>query len=74
MALCGFAVYAVVFATTRLSSLGSLLGVWTFSIGFVAARRPPLPYVVLALGGAALVTLRHHGNIGRLLKGQEKKA
>ena len=25
-------------------------------------------------GGAALVTLRHHANIGRLLKGQEKKA
>jgi glycerol-3-phosphate acyltransferase PlsY len=74
MALCGFGVYAVIFAVTRLSSLGSLLGVWTFSIGFVAIRRPPLPYAVLALGGAALVTLRHRANIGRLLKGRETKA
>jgi glycerol-3-phosphate acyltransferase PlsY len=77
MALAGFGVYAVIFAATRLSSLGSLLGVWTFALGFVASRRPGQsgwPYVVLALGGAALVTLRHHANIGRLLRGQEKKA
>jgi glycerol-3-phosphate acyltransferase PlsY len=29
---------------------------------------------VLALGGAALVTLRHRQNIGRLLRGEEKRA
>ncbi len=73
-ALIGFGVYIVVFALTRLSSLGSLLGVWTFSVGYVAFRHPPLPYVVLAFGGAALVTLRHSGNIRRLVKGEEKKA
>jgi glycerol-3-phosphate acyltransferase PlsY len=76
-ALIGFGAYVVVFALTRLSSLGSLLGVWTFSVGFVVARRPPVaswPYVALALGGAALVTLRHRGNIQRLVTGQEKKA
>jgi glycerol-3-phosphate acyltransferase PlsY len=73
-ALIGFGAYVVVFALTHLSSLGSLLGVWTFSIGFVVARHPRWPYVVLALGGAALVTLRHRENIRRLARGEEKKA
>jgi glycerol-3-phosphate acyltransferase PlsY len=73
MALVGFGVYAVVFALTRLSSLGSLLGVWTFAVGFVAARHPTWPYAALALGGAALVTLRHRANIQRLVKGEEKR-
>ena len=73
-ALLGFGVYVVVFAATRLSSLGSLLGVWTFSLFFVFHDAPAAPLVGLALGGAALVTLRHHGNIGRLFRGEEKRA
>ncbi len=73
-ALIGFGVYILVYLTTHLSSLGSLLGVWTFSVGFVVWRRPPWPLWVLALGGAALVTLRHRQNIGRLLRGEEKRA
>jgi glycerol-3-phosphate acyltransferase PlsY len=73
-ALVGFGVYIVVFAATRLSSLGSLLGVWTFSLFFVFHDAPAAPLVGLALGGAALVTLRHRGNIARLSRGQEKRA
>lgn len=73
-ALTGFGVYILIFLTTHLSSLGSLLGVWTFSVGFVVWRRPPWPLWILALGGAALVTLRHRQNIGRLLRGEEKRA
>jgi glycerol-3-phosphate acyltransferase PlsY len=73
VALIGFGAYVVVFAATRLSSLGSLLGVWTFSTLIVARGAFPWPYDVLALGGAALVTLRHHENIGRLLRGEEKR-
>jgi acyl phosphate:glycerol-3-phosphate acyltransferase len=72
-ALIGFGVYIAVFATTRLSSLGSLLGVWTFSLTFVFWRQPPGPLVALALGGAALVTLRHRENIARLARGEEKR-
>ncbi len=72
-ALIGFGVYVVLFAATRLSSLGSLLGVWTFSLFFTFHGAPPRPLVGLALGGAALVTLRHRQNIGRLLRGQEKR-
>ncbi len=72
-ALLGFGVYIVVFAATRLSSLGSLLGVWTFSLYFVFRYAPAAPFVGLAIGGAALVTLRHRENIGRLLRGEEKR-
>ncbi len=73
-ALAGFAVYVLLFAATRLSSLGSLCGVWTFTILIVAGRSFPAPYVALAVVGAALVTLRHRQNIGRLLRGEEKRA
>jgi glycerol-3-phosphate acyltransferase PlsY len=72
-AAVGFGAYVVVFATTRLSSLGSLLGVWTFALLFALRERPPLPLIVLAIGGAALVTLRHHENIARLVRGEEKR-
>jgi glycerol-3-phosphate acyltransferase PlsY len=72
-AVIGFGVYIVVFAATRLSSLGSLLGVWTFSLTFVFWHHPPAPLAALAIGGAVLVTLRHRDNIARLTRGEEKK-
>jgi glycerol-3-phosphate acyltransferase PlsY len=72
-ALIGFGAYVVIFAVTRLSSVGSLLGVWTFSLLYVLREGPPRPLMALALGGAALVTLRHRENIARLVRGQEKK-
>jgi acyl phosphate:glycerol-3-phosphate acyltransferase len=73
-ALIGFGVYVAVYAATRLSSLGSLLGVWTFSLLFIFHDAPPASLVGLALGGAALVTVRHRQNIGRLVRGKEKRA
>ncbi len=73
-ALLGFGVYVVLYAATRLSSLGSLLGVWTFSLFFIFHDAPAAPLVGLAIGGAALVTLRHRQNIARLLRGEEKRA
>jgi glycerol-3-phosphate acyltransferase PlsY len=72
-AAVGFGAYVVVFATTRLSSLGSLLGVWTFALLFVLREHPPVPLIVVGVGGPALVTLRHRENIARLVRGEEKK-
>jgi glycerol-3-phosphate acyltransferase PlsY len=72
-ALLGFAVYILIFALTRLSSLGSLLGVWTFSTFIIVGHDFPRPYLALAIGGAALVTLRHRENIARLVRGEEKR-
>ena len=72
-ALIGFGAYVVVFATTRLSSLGSLLGVWTFGVLFILRDQPPHPLKALALGAGVLVTLRHRENIVRLVRGEEKR-
>jgi glycerol-3-phosphate acyltransferase PlsY len=72
-ALIGFGAYIVVFATTRLSSLGSLLGVWTFGVLFTLRDKPPRPLIAVAFGVAALVTLRHRENISRLVRGEEKR-
>jgi len=72
-ALIGFGAYVVVFAATRLSSLGSLLGVWTFAVLFTLRDQPPRPLIAVAFGVAALVTLRHRENIKRLVRGEEKR-
>ena len=72
-ALVGFLAYVVVFAATRLSSLGSLLGVWTFALLFVLREQPERALIALAIGGAVLVTLRHRENIARLVRGEEKR-
>jgi len=64
-------IYALVYAVTRLSSLGSLLGIWSFPA--IAALRGdlPRPYVALSVVVALLVTMRHRANIGRLLRREE---
>jgi glycerol-3-phosphate acyltransferase PlsY len=72
-ALAGFALYIVTFALTRLSSLGSLLGIWSFPAFAALMGGVPRPYLALAIGGAVLVTLKHGGNIRRLVKGEEKR-
>ena len=72
-AAVGFVAYAVVFAATRLSSLGSLLGVWSFALLFVLREQPARPLIALAIGGAVLVTVRHRENIARLVRGEEKR-
>jgi glycerol-3-phosphate acyltransferase PlsY len=74
-ALCGLALYALAYGLTRLSSVGSLLGIWSFPlfahlIGGGVAR----PYMILAIAVAVLVTIRHRQNIGRLIRGEETRA
>jgi glycerol-3-phosphate acyltransferase PlsY len=72
-AVAGFLAYVAVFAATRLSSLGSLLGVWIFAVLYVVRDTPARPLIALAVGVTALVTLRHRENIARLIRGEEKK-
>lgn len=69
-AAAGFAVWAVLLALTRTSSVGSLLGaVAAVAVGF--ARAGPVEYPVLAvvLLGAMLFT--HRGNLRRLWRREE---
>jgi glycerol-3-phosphate acyltransferase PlsY len=73
-ALCGFGVYVVAYALLRLSSVGSLLGIWSFPVFATLLGGLARPYLVLATAVAVLVTIRHRQNIARLLRGEEKKA
>jgi glycerol-3-phosphate acyltransferase PlsY len=72
-ALAGVAAYAVVYAATRISSLGSLAGTAVCAAGTFLAygARRPIPWAGLVI--ALLVLWRHRENIGRLLRGEEKK-
>ncbi len=68
--------FIAVIAITRYSSLGSLAGSAGSGIGLaIATAVVPLdPWMyVYAFGGWALVWLFHADNIGRLLRGQERK-
>jgi glycerol-3-phosphate acyltransferase PlsY len=73
-ALCGFGVYVLAYALSRLSSVGSLLGIWSFPVFATLLGGLPRPYLTLATFVAILVTVRHRENIARLVRGQEKKA
>jgi glycerol-3-phosphate acyltransferase PlsY len=74
LALICFAIYGVTYAATRLSSLGSLLGIWAFPIAAVVQGRIPREFIALSLAAALLVTLRHRDNLRRLARGEEKRA
>jgi glycerol-3-phosphate acyltransferase PlsY len=73
-ALCGFALYVIAYVTLRLSSVGSLLGVWSFPIFALLLGGISHPFLYLSTGAAVLVTIRHRSNIGRLIRGEEKRA
>jgi glycerol-3-phosphate acyltransferase PlsY len=73
-ALCGFGIYLAVYLRSRISSLGSLLGIWSFPIIAWLMGGVAPAYLALSIGAAALVTLRHRSNIQRLLRGEEKRA
>jgi acyl phosphate:glycerol-3-phosphate acyltransferase len=74
LALICLGVYAVAYATTRLSSVGSLLGLWAFPVAALVHGGVARAYLALSVGAAALVTLRHRDNIRRLLRGEERRA
>lgn len=63
-------------ALTRYVSLGSLIGA---TIGGVAlaimalARVEPIEYVLYGVVGSIIVVFRHKDNIGRLIRGEERK-
>ena len=72
-ALCGFGLYLLAYLTTRISSIGSLLGMWSFPLFAWLLGGVARPYLWLSIGTAALVTVRHRANIARLVKGEEKQ-
>lgn len=71
-ALAGFAVYGLVFAIWRISSVGSLLGgITAVIVAFATAIHRE--YAVLAAALFAMMLLTHRGNIARLMRRAERK-
>ncbi|MGH7779284.1 MAG: glycerol-3-phosphate 1-O-acyltransferase PlsY [Candidatus Binataceae bacterium] len=63
-------VFAIVFAIFRIMSIASLAAAIAIPPA-VAALHPANPYLLLAIVITALVILRHHANIARLIRGEE---
>jgi glycerol-3-phosphate acyltransferase PlsY len=70
--LVSAAVWILVFALTRISSLSALLAA-SLAVPVAWMMGQPVPVIVLTAFMAALVLVRHHENIGRLLRGQEPR-
>jgi acyl phosphate:glycerol-3-phosphate acyltransferase len=66
------AVFAIIVSATRIVSLASI-GAAIALPPAVAARGLPRHYLLLAILMTALVLLRHRENIGRLIRGEEKR-
>jgi glycerol-3-phosphate acyltransferase PlsY len=67
-----FGIWLVVVAGTRYISLGSMLGSGLSGLIMWLCQQP-LPSIVACLLLGALVVQRHQSNIGRLIKGTERK-
>jgi len=66
----GFITWVLVLITTRISSVGSLLGA-LLAIGSSFFLGSPLPYSLLGVGLFVAMLFTHRGNIERLLKKKE---
>jgi glycerol-3-phosphate acyltransferase PlsY len=66
------AVWVVLYALTRVSSVGSLVAIAVLPIA-MALLHAPRPFLALALALVPLITWKHRGNITRLLHRQESK-
>ncbi len=73
IALLILAVFALAYLTTQYVSLGSVLGSTAFGLGFVIFHHDNLTVMLCGVAMAALVVIMHRENIGRLVKGQERK-
>ncbi|MGH7913180.1 MAG: glycerol-3-phosphate 1-O-acyltransferase PlsY [Candidatus Binataceae bacterium] len=69
--LIALGVFIIVFALARIVSLASICAAIALPSA-VAMVDLPRPYVGLAIVMTALVLLRHHENIARLISGQER--
>jgi glycerol-3-phosphate acyltransferase PlsY len=72
-ALLGLAAFAVAFAATRISSIGSLAGTLVCAAGTFALLGTRSAGSWAALVVAVAIVARHRSNIARLLRGAENK-
>ena len=67
-------IFAIVMATWRYVSLGSIVATAAFPLLVYFMKHAPAPIVFGAAGGATIIIAMHHANIRRLLAGTEHKA
>jgi glycerol-3-phosphate acyltransferase PlsY len=65
-------VFAIVFAASRMVSLGSIIASLALP-GILWALKTPTPYIVYAAAAAVYVVVRHRANIQRILTGKESR-
>ena len=65
--------FAVIVATTRYVSLGSIVATGAFPVLLYFIDHPPAPIVAGAAFSAVIIITRHSANIGRLLRGVENR-
>jgi glycerol-3-phosphate acyltransferase PlsY len=68
----GVGLFAVLYAATRIVSIGSLSAALVIPAASALLGRPA-PVTALAAGGAVLIIAKHHQNIRRLLRRRELK-
>jgi glycerol-3-phosphate acyltransferase PlsY len=73
--LIAVVLFAAIVGFTRYVSLGSILAAATFPVALWWLERDlfPAPALAMCVAVALLVIVRHHQNIGRLLKGTESR-
>ena len=71
-ALLSLVVFIATVVLTRYVSLGSILAAALFPL-FLILFGIPLPVLLLSLPVLAIILIRHAGNIGRLIRGTERK-
>jgi glycerol-3-phosphate acyltransferase PlsY len=65
------ALFAVVYTTTRIVSLGSLTGATAMPIAMLVFAAP-WPFIALGAVAWLLIAIRHQGNIRRLMRREER--
>lgn len=66
-------VFIAVYLLTQYVSLGSVLAAAAFCVGFAALHYDNLPVMLGGVLMGLLTIFMHHGNISRLLRGEERK-
>lgn len=67
------AVFIVTYLLTQYVSLGSVLSAAAFAVGFMVFHHDNLLVMLAGIFMGLLTIFMHHGNIARLLRGEERK-
>lgn len=68
----GVGFYGLLYVVTRISSVGSLAGTIAATVSVALCGSPP-PQIAAAVAITLLIVARHHANLRRLLRGEERR-